>query len=344
MVSKALLSFLLLANTSDAFLIKPFDNKSSSAVVLFGAKNSKRGRLGSLAEDGVIITPSRTRANKKKTSNKTADGSEISPALAEWMDKQDGTDSAVETAPTEDTTSDETASFFEDFQEPAELKGKQNRRVKQGIRKEQDEKRNAILDQAVDALEEALEENGNLNGILTAVRGLMKLESGNLKTILSSKYRSDYRLAWVGSDDAICHIGTGLHKVPLARLQEVFISCLGKNRLEISEVISIFGPFPNVKNVIQGSTKLGKGPIDTLNIVMDSMVDGTGKEILAGTDESIRRVNLQIYFCDERAIVGVVPPEDGGARGDPLESNGSNVLVFIREEELDAKLDELRVS
>jgi hypothetical protein len=344
MVSKALLSFLLVANTSDAFLINPLDSKSSSAVVLFGAKNSKRGRLGNLAADGVVITPSKTRVNKKKTSSAAADGSEISPALAEWMGKQDGSNSAVETAPTEDTTGDETASFSEEFQEPAELKGKQNRRVKQGVRKEQDEKRDAILDQAVDALEEALEKKGNLDGILTAVRGLMKLDSGNLKTILSSKTRSDYRLAWVGSDDAICHIGTGLHKVPLARLQEVFMSCLGRNRLEIIEVISIFGPFPNVRNVLQGSTKLGKGAIDTLNIVIDSMVDGTGKEILAGTEESIRRVDLQIYFCDERAIVGVVPPENGGARGDALESDGSNVLVFLREEELDDKLDQMRVS
>ena len=27
----------------------------------------------------------------------------------------------------------------------------------------------------------------------------------------------------MGSDDAICHIGTGLHKIALARVQEVFL-------------------------------------------------------------------------------------------------------------------------
>ena len=80
-----------------------------------------------------------------------------------------------------------------------------------------------------------------------------------------------------------------------------------------------------------------------MEIVMDSMVDGTGKEILAGTEENIRRVNLQVYFADERAIVAVVPPEDGSLRADPLQDNGSNVLVFIKEDELDEKLNSLRV-
>ena len=63
----------------------------------------------------------------------------------------------------------------------------------------------------------------------------------------------------MGSDVAICHVGTGLHKVPLARLQEVFLSCLGRNRLEVLEVIRILGPFPNVKNVLQGAAKVGSG-------------------------------------------------------------------------------------
>lgn len=349
MVSIALLSFLLLAKASDGFLVRQTsqDKPLTSSVVLFG-KNSKRGRLGILAEDGATLTPSKTRTNKKKLSNNkklSAGGGEISPALAEWMAKQGDGDDGAKAEGTATGNGDETAAFLEEFQEATvELKGKESRRAKQGVRREQDEKRSTEISQAVDAMEAALEENGNLDKIITAVRGLMSLESGNLKTILSSKQRSDYRLAWVGSDDAICHFGTGLHKVPLARLQEIFMSCMGKNRLEVSEVISILGPFPNVRSILQGSTKVVKGPVESLNIVMDSMVDGTGKEILAGTDDNIRRVNLEIYFCDERAIVAVVPPEDSGARNDPLEDNGSNVLVFIREEELDNKLDQLRVS
>jgi hypothetical protein len=75
----------------------------------------------------------------------------------------------------------------------------------------------------------------------------------------------------VGSEDAISHIGTGLHKVPLARLQEVFLSALGtttskksnknnnnKNRIELSEVIRLLGPFPNVKRTLQLTIQIQK--------------------------------------------------------------------------------------
>jgi hypothetical protein len=81
-----------------------------------------------------------------------------------------------------------------------------------------------------------------------------------------------------------------------------------------------------------------------LQVIMDSMDDGTGNEILAGNEENIRRVDLQVHFCDERAIVAVMPPEDGSLMDNPLQNNGANVLVFVREGELDEKLDSLRVS
>ena len=124
--------------------------------------------------------------------------------------------------------------------------------------------------------------------------------------------------------------------------------------MEITEVIRILGPFPNVKNILQGTTKLVKpsspasalveSGASTMNIVMDTMVDGTGKEISAGTADNMRRVDLQIYFADERAIVAVVPPESGAPRLNPLEENGAHVLVFVQEIALDEKLDSLRVS
>lgn len=91
----------------------------------------------------------------------------------------------------------------------------------------------------------------------------------------------------------------------------------------------------------------GEGGVARIQIAMDSMVDGTGKEILAGGEESIRRVDLQIQFSDERVIVAVIPPGDGTStlfRSNPLEDDGANVLVFVREDDLDEKLDALRVS
>ena len=74
----------------------------------------------------------------------------------------------------------------------------------------------------------------------------------------------DYTLAWVGSDDAICHVGTGLHKVPLARLQDIFLTVgnvgVTNNAWRMMEVIRILGPFPNVRNTLLGSvTDVSKG-------------------------------------------------------------------------------------
>ena len=118
-------------------------------------------------------------------------------------------------------------------------------------------------------------------------------------------------MAWVGSDDAICHIGTGLHKIALARMQEVFLLLQERNRLEIYEVISAF---PNVRNTLQGSCQvaIGKSNNDCVwKLSYDSMIDGTGKELLAGKDENVRKVDLQIAFADANAIAAVVPNPDG---------------------------------
>ncbi|KAL3942517.1 MAG: hypothetical protein SGBAC_003293 [Bacillariaceae sp.] len=355
-----LLSFCFTSGTVSGFTSLPSIISSpqslstridDSVLVLFG-KNSKKGRLGGLVEEaGATVVPSAPRSrsssssaaavsSKQKKSKGGDISGEIAPGLAEWMSKQDGSETKEAEVVVASTNK----------------KGKNkssDRRAKQSIRKEQDEERTAKIEAAIKTLEESFEENGNLEGILSAVGGLVQLSdesSGSLKSLLNSKARSDYRLAWVGGDDAICHLGTGLHKVPLARLQEVFFSFMGRNRIEVSEIIRILGPFPNVRNILQGSTKVGvtKGTdVESMNIVMDSMVDGTGKEILAGTEDNIRRVNLQIYFSDEKAIVAVVPPDnttDSPVRSDLLEDDGAHVLVFIREEELDDKLDELRVS
>lgn len=226
-----------------------------------------------------------------------------------------------------------------------------SRRIKQGERKELEARQQELIGKAVTKFQSTVEEsNNNLDDILEAVQGLLEagrqaqgiISTNPLKTLLSAKGRTNYRLAWVGSDDAICHVGTGLHKVPLARMQEVFWSNLGKNRMEISEIIRILGPFPNVRNILQGTTT--QVSFDKMTVVMDSMVDGTGKEILAGKEDNVRKVSLQICLADEKVLVAVVPQEDGSPRDNPLENKGANVLVFVQEPDLDEKLDSLRVS
>ena len=119
------------------------------------------------------------------------------------------------------------------------------------------------------------------------------------------------------------------------------MNCLGKNKIEILEVISLIGPFPNVKNILQGTTKVSTGQEGSeVQIVMERMVDGTGKEIKA---DEVRRVDLEVAFCDERAIVVLMPNEDN-ENAKPLDDNGKRVLLFVREDELDEKLEGLRAN
>jgi hypothetical protein len=151
-------------------------------------------------------------------------------------------------------------------------------------------------------------------------------------------------------------LGTGLHKVPLARLQEVFLTMQGKSRIQVQEVIRILGPFPTIKNNLEGSCKTDKLTEDATawSITWDSMIDGTGNQLLSGKKENVKTVDLQVYYSDPSVLVAVVPPkssEDGDSavdsrmlRSDPLEQDGAHVMVFVREEDLDGKLESLRVA
>ena len=167
-------------------------------------------------------------------------------------------------------------------------------------------------------------------------------------------------MAWVGSDDAICHLGTGLHKVPLARLQDIFLS-VGRDgsgqtkTVQLLEVIRIIGPFPNVRNTLQGSIKIassqedqwntnGIQKMDRIQITYDSMMDGLGKEISAGTRDNLRYVDLDIAFCDENVIVALVPTDAEDDSSSLFGENGENVLLFLKEDDLDYKLEELRAA
>ena len=380
---------------------EPSRSCSSSLIVLEARKVKRSGLLSDLADTSGVVskstTPPRSRrssssaaaaaaaaaATKKKKSGPSkstasAPPEGIAPGLADWVSKQRSSSSD------DDNSSADTGTGIDDVDESSVTststevtkKGKKNNRNKTKKSEQQliqDSILNERVDSLLDQLDNALEEKGNLAGILSVVGQLFDVAPdrsssspfSGLKSLLASKPgraggqgaqpQYNFRLAWVGSDEALCHIGTGLHKVPLARMQEVFFCCLGRNRIEVLEVISITGPFPNIRNTLQGETKIMKGGggisggnsnIEKLRIDVDSMTDGTGKELLPPGEKS-RIVDLDVYFSDERAIVAVVPPseeEKDNDDTDPLRNNGQNVLVFVREDEMDDKLDSLRVS
>lgn len=360
-------ALLLLLGLQSAISFQPSFSTSttiSTTTALWG--KVKRGKLG--REVDQEAASSRTKisssSTKKKTSSASSSGgnANISPALAEWMAQQEDTSSQnadiESTADTLDSLlaeedEEESASTYTKFD-----KGKKNKksatttRIKQSARKAAEDARDERVEQIVKLLQEKLEEkskgSSSIEEILTPIRELLELPTMNFKQLTAGAQRQDFRLAWVGSDDAICHVGTGLHKVPLARLQEVFLSFMGRNRIEVQEVIRILGPFPNVKNTLQGdSTFNRKEDAVEWKVTWDSMVDGTGNEILAGKQENVRRVDLQVYFSSPSVVVAVVPPEIdnmSARRADPLEENGKHVLLFVREDNLVDQLEMLRVA
>lgn len=306
----------------------------------------KRGKLGSMDVDSV--SKNNPKSSKQKQVNKKKLDTEISPALAAWIQQteKDSANAAVVVEQTvtdskDDETTVSSTPNFESFTK------KSKRRVKQPSAREMVERsRDGRVDAIVARIVKIMSvETKDLSVLLTPLlKELLQLPTTNFRQLTAGSSSKNYRLAWVGSDDALCHIGTGLHKVPLARLQEVFISLGPRNVVMLQEVIRILGPFPNVKNVLQGTCKL-KNSDDNIvdwNIAWDSMMDGTGKEILAGKEENVKKVDLQVYFSDPSILVSVVPPEEG-RRADPFAERGKHVLVFVAEEDLHGKLEALRV-
>ena len=302
---------------------------SFSSLRLWG--KVKRGNLGKEV-DGT--------AARRKTKGKSTEAS-ISPALAEWMATQEKRSDAQ--AATTSTTDDSAST------KASTKRNNKPTRIKQSARKAAEDARDERVEAIVKELNELLKDKPSVDAILGLVRQLFDLPTANFKQLSASAQRQDFRLAWVGSDDAVCHVGSGLHKVPLARLQEVFLSFCGRNRVEVQEIIRVLGPFPNVKNTLQGQSAFTRqeDAVVEWRLTWDSMVDGTGNEILAGKDENVRRVDLQVYFASPSVMVAVVPPDDDNVsvrRSDPLQEKGKHVLVFVREDNLMEQLAALRVA
>ena len=320
---------------------------------------------------------------KKKDGEKST--AAISPLLAEWAKDDPSTPSSSLSNESAYTSSSVSATVFVPFDNEGsnsktKRKTKNNKEQQRSQRAALSAAQSQQIDSLLDQIDELLQTT-NLDRVelVSYISSLVQIGSSlsnnnqvllpTLKSIISTrpKMTSDeqppppsYRLAWVGSDPAVCHIGTSLHKVPLARLQEVFVT-LGYNRWELYEVIRILGPFPTVRNTLKGDVKLSKLPSSTttklnregvrMQISYTSMVDGTGKEILAGKADNIKYVDLDIWFANEKVIVATIPPpsssgdeDDNGYEEDPLKGDGSNILFFVEEENLDSSLEKLRAA
>lgn len=145
----------------------------------------------------------------------------------------------------------------------------------------------------------------------------------------------DWRLTFVSSNDILGAFGTGLHTLPLTRMEDTFVNFKGGRQgrqIETIEVLRVMGPFPNIRNTLSGTYQtIG---LDTLSIKYTSMIDGTGKEITSGSAAMDKVSEFGVLFVG--ADVLVLEPKGIKSAEVPL-------MVLQKEKDLRDALEKLRV-
>eukprot|EP00617_Octactis_speculum_P021279 CAMPEP_0185745138 /NCGR_PEP_ID=MMETSP1174-20130828/3412_1 /TAXON_ID=35687 /ORGANISM="Dictyocha speculum, Strain CCMP1381" /LENGTH=217 /DNA_ID=CAMNT_0028418949 /DNA_START=93 /DNA_END=746 /DNA_ORIENTATION=- len=144
----------------------------------------------------------------------------------------------------------------------------------------------------------------------------------------------DWKLLFASSDEAIETVGTGLQKMPLTRLMDIFVSLSRPSSLETSEILRVLGPFPNVRNTLAGSFSCKGGVI---NFTYNTMVDGMGNELKGPGGELTREIQGKLGHVNNDLMV--IFPENKESDTTDQEQ----ILVFKREPDLQAQFRELRV-
>jgi len=331
---------------------------------------------------------SSNKSDSETSSNTSSSTSKkISKSLAEWAASSSSTTSKSPTTTntaaidTVDTDSSSSSATFTPFTKPKENDNDKglfiSRRGRQRARLATESTKLQVTLSIVQNIQNILnEKNFNVSTLLTQIHELIHSERGSSTSISTASWNGgglkafflqnstvrQYKLAWVSSDECLSYIGTGLHKVPLARLEDVFLSLGPKRSWILYEVIRILGPFPNVRNTLNGkimdlvpkatrssisssSTATSNQSSWDLNLQYDSMIDGTGREILAGKAENVRNIKLEVLFADENALVCIMPSNNPSMDTNTnILHESSNILLFLKEDALDARLKALRVS
>mmetsp|Transcript_19177 Transcript_19177/g.64248 ORF Transcript_19177/g.64248 Transcript_19177/m.64248 type:complete len:247 (+) Transcript_19177:118-858(+) len=161
---------------------------------------------------------------------------------------------------------------------------------------------------------------------MKAITGLIDtlVDSTGGKAVPAEALHGSWQLLWVPTAASLDRVGTGLHNVPGTTFEDFFLT-VGREKAckcEANEVLRVFGPFPNVRNVLEG-TYAYEAP--RLRLVYTSMVDGLGKTIepKGGDGQGGNRVvDLRVRYAGPSALIA---------------SSGEDVLVFgacksVREE------------
>ena len=172
-------------------------------------------------------------------------------------------------------------------------------------------------------LELCNEDNRDFDAIDAAVKDLASLPA---YPDIGFRARGDWRLVWAKSDEGVGFIGTGLHRVALANLEDQFLSLDADGSCALTEVIRVLGPFPNVKNLLTGTSTIGPS---TLRLTYTKVIDGTGAEL---TSSQARSVKLRLAALSKDLLVVAAASVDA-----------DDWLVFEREDNFADALESLRV-
>ena len=178
-------------------------------------------------------------------------------------------------------------------------------------------------ERASKVLELCKEENRDFDAIDAAVKDLATLPA---YPDIGFRARGDWRLVWAKSDEGVGFIGTGLHRVPLANLEDQFLSLEADGSCALTEVIRVIGPFPNVKNLLTGTSTIGPS---SLRLTYTKVIDGTGAEL---TSSQARSVKLRLAALSKDLLVVAAASIDA-----------DDWLVFEREDDFADALERLRV-
>lgn len=191
---------------------------------------------------------------------------------------------------------------------------------------EDEQKSNELAAELLDLCQAPKRDVPAIDAKVATLKSLSQATSHQQKALIK-----DWRLVFVSNDAMLGTLGTNLHKLPLTRMEDLFVS-FKKNKaqgrtIETIEVLRVLGPFPNLRNTLYGTYE-AQSP-NSLTIKYSSFVDGTGKEITSGTAATDQAVSIKVVFVGSELLI--------------FEAKPQQLMVFAQETDLTDALSALRV-
>ena len=159
-------------------------------------------------------------------------------------------------------------------------------------------------------------EKRDVEAIANSIRSLCELPA---PTGLRGALVGDWRLLYVNEAETLHKFGTGLGKLPGTTIMDAWAAFSADGRVTVHEVCRVVGPFPNIRNTLEGTWELrgktatgfGAGAVAAgatvgsdrgLCLAYDRLTDGRGKTTTADTGFRTREVRC----CHSPLIISVL--------------------------------------